>query len=419
VLSGLAATTASMNSTRIVAGAFVVGFLLLALAFALLASRALQRQVSRFLLAARRLAGGDFSSPIPTQGKDEFAALGREFNNMSDQLAGRMQELSEERVRLRQAIRRIGQTFAANLDRTALLDLALKTAIDAARAECGRVSARRQAEQPLAELQREGSLAGLEDSVYEAELAALGHGAFGESSTGEVHVASVPLGPLASGRRAHGVISVARRGRPFTDDERELLRSLAAQAGLALENVDLHFQVRRQAVTDELTGLANHGRFQELLRAAIEQVRRYRHPVGLIMLDIDDFKSINDSYGHQQGDAVLKAVARVVQENSREADAPARYGGEEMAVILPHTDLDGAYAIAERVRAAIEGLRVPRIDGQGTLSVTASLGVAASTEGDKNALISDADGALYEGKRQGKNRSVKAVARAASAMTAE
>jgi diguanylate cyclase (GGDEF)-like protein len=281
------------------------------------------------------------------------------------------------------------------------------------------VSARRQAEQPLAELQREGSLAGLEDSVYEAELAALGHGAFGESSTGEVHVASVPLGPLASGRRAHGVISVARRGRPFTDDERELLRSLAAQAGLALENVDLHFQVRRQAVTDELTGLANHGRFQELLRAAIEQVRRYRHPVGLIMLDIDDFKSINDSYGHQQGDAVLKAVARVVQENSREADAPARYGGEEMAVILPHTDLDGAYAIAERVRAAIEGLRVPRIDGQGTLSVTASLGVAASTEGDKNALISDADGALYEGKRQGKNRSVKAVARAASAMTAE
>jgi diguanylate cyclase (GGDEF)-like protein len=137
------------------------------------------------------------------------------------------------------------------------------------------------------------------------------------------------------------------------------------------------------------------------------------------MLDIDDFKSINDSYGHQQGDAVLKAVARVVQENSREADAPARYGGEEMAVILPHTDLDGAYAIAERVRAAIEGLRVPRIDGQGTLSVTASLGVAASTEGDKNALISDADAALYEGKRQGKNRSVKAVARAASAMTAE
>jgi diguanylate cyclase (GGDEF)-like protein len=212
---------------------------------------------------------------------------------------------------------------------------------------------------------------------------------------------------------------VARRGNAFSDDERELLRSLAAQAGLALENVELHYQVRRQAVTDELTGLANHGRFQELLRAETEQVRRYRHSVGLIMLDIDDFKSVNDTYGHQQGDEVLRAVGRVVQENSRDADSPARYGGEEMALILPHTDLEGAYAIAERVRTAIEALEVPRIDGQGVLKTTASVGVAASNEGDKNALIADADAALYEAKRQGKNRTVRAAVRAANALSAE
>jgi diguanylate cyclase (GGDEF)-like protein len=212
---------------------------------------------------------------------------------------------------------------------------------------------------------------------------------------------------------------VARRGNAFSDDERELLRSLAAQAGLALENVELHFQVRRQAVTDELTGLANHGRFQELLRNETEQVRRYRHSVGLIMLDIDDFKSVNDTYGHQQGDEVLRAVGRVVQENSRDADSPARYGGEEMALILPHTDLEGAYAIAERVRGAIEALEVPRLDGQGVLRTTASVGVAASNEGDKNALIADADAALYEAKRQGKNRAVRAAVRAANALNAE
>src|SRR5205807_3908405 len=121
---------------------------------------------------------------------------------------------------------------------------------------------------------------------------------------------------------------------------------------------------------------------------------RYRYPVGLIMLDIDNFKSINDTYGHQQGDVVLRRVARVLADNSREVDYPARYGGEEMAVILPHTDLEGAYAIAERIRTSIEALRIPRMDKQGILRVTASLGVAASSEGDKNVLIAEADAAL-------------------------
>ena len=138
--------------------------------------------------------------------------------------------------------------------------------------------------------------------------------------------------------------------------------------------MELHHQVSRQAVTDELTGLSNHGRFQELLGSEMEQVRRYHHPIGLIMLDIDNFKSINDTYGHQQGDVVLKRVARVVADSSRDADFPARYGGEEMALILPHTGLEGAYAIAERVRTAVEALRIPRNDEQGTLRITASLG---------------------------------------------
>jgi diguanylate cyclase (GGDEF)-like protein len=172
-------------------------------------------------------------------------------------------------------------------------------------------------------------------------------------------------------------------------------------------------------VTDELTGLANHGRFQELLGSETEQVRRYHHPVALIMLDIDDFKSINDTYGHQQGDVVLKRVARVLADSSREVDFPARYGGEEMALILPHTDLEGAYAIAERIRTAIEALRIPRKDDDGTLRVTASLGVVASTDAHNEGLIADADAALYEAKRQGKNRTVRAPVEAANVAGAE
>jgi diguanylate cyclase (GGDEF)-like protein len=408
VLSDVAATNSSAGSSKALAAAVIAAFLLLAFCFSVLASRALQGQLGRFLAAARRLAAGDFSAPIQTPGNDEFAALGQEFNNMSEQLANRLDELSAERARLRESIRRIGEAFVSNLDRQALLELALKTAVDAAQAGCGRLSVRPSQSEPLTEAAREGSFEGLGDAIFEAERLALMDGNFGDFTSEQASVLAAPLGPIAPKERAHGVITVARRGRPFNEDDRELLKSLATQAAFALENVELHFQVRRQAVTDELTGLANHGRFQEVLDAEMEQVRRYQYRVALIMLDIDNFKSINDTYGHQQGDVVLMHVARVVRDNSRDADSAARYGGEEMALILPHTDLDGAHAIAERVRGAVEALRIARLDGEGALRVTTSVGVAASAEGDKDGLIADADAALYEAKRSGKNRTVRA-----------
>src|SRR4029077_2089209 len=107
-----------------------------------------------------------------------------------------------------------------------------------------------------------------------------------------------------------------------------------------------------------------------------ERARRFGQDMGLVMLDIDDFKQVNDNYGHQQGDLVLAEVARILRESSREIDAPARYGGEELAVVLPGTDLEGAYNLAERVRAGIEELALPLLDGDGALRVTASFGVA-------------------------------------------
>ena len=419
ILSSAAAASGSLTGSRVLAAAFIVAVLLLAFSFSVMASRGLQGQVSRFLQAAKRLAGGDFSSPIQIDGRDEFAALGEEFNNMSTQLERRLEELSLERARLQEAIRRIGQTFATNLDRRALLELALKTAIDAVQAEGGRVSVRATPDEPLSEALREGDLEGLGDHVMDAERAALQPEGWGESSDDTAGVLAVAMAPVEPGGRTHGLITVVDRGRRFSEGDREVLRSLAAQATLALENIDLHLQVSRQAVTDELTGLSNHGRFQELLSTEVEQIRRYHHSLGLIMLDIDNFKAINDTYGHQQGDLVLKRVARVLADNSRETDFPARYGGEEMALILPHTDLPGAYAIAERIRTAIEGAHIPLGDGNGVLRVTGSLGVAASTDCTKDELIADADGALYEAKRSGKNRTVQAFARVTNLSGAE
>ena len=147
--------------------------------------------------------------------------------------------------------------------------------------------------------------------------------------------------------------------------ERELFAYLTSQAAVSVENVDLHETVQRQAVTDELTGLFNHRRFQEVMDAEVERARRYDPEMGLIMLDIDNFKRVNDTYGHMQGDMVLREVARVLRQSAREIDEPARYGGEEMAVALPQTDLDGAYRFAERVRQRIEALELPLLDGDG------------------------------------------------------
>ena len=407
-LSPLRATATAAGSSRALAAAFIAGFVLLALAFAVLASRGLQNQLSAFLRAARRLAGGDFSAPVPVQGKDEFALLAVEFNRMSEQLAERLDELRTERARLRESIRRIGETFASNLDREGLLKLALKTAVDAVEGEFGRLSVREQVGDPLVEVARENSLDDGSDAILEAERLLLETRELSEADHDGVFVTSAPLG--TPGGHPKGMLTVGRRGQPLSRPDLDLLRSLAWQATLALENVELHEEVQREAVTDKLTGLANHGRFQEVLGTEMEQVRRYRYPVGLIMLDIDNFKQINDTYGHPQGDQVLQSVARVLRDTSREADWAARYGGEEMALILPHTDLEGSYTIAERVRATIAGLRIPVLDGSNELlEVTASVGVAASTVPDKSALIADADAALYRAKREGKNRTMRAT----------
>src|SRR5262249_40912735 len=130
---------------------------------------------------------------------------------------------------------------------------------------------------------------------------------------------------------------------------------------------------------------------------------------GLVLIDLDNFKTVNDTYGHPQGDHVLREVARVLRDTSRDIDHPARYGGEELAVILPGTDLDGAFNFAERVRTRIAALRISLVEGPGEITVTASCGVSASppTPAEERALVKSADGALYEAKRTGKNKSVR------------
>jgi diguanylate cyclase (GGDEF)-like protein len=399
--------SALSTGTLLVIGV-TLGFLALAFVFALTVSRTLSAEVQRLLEAARRLGAGDFSVTVPAEGHDEFAALGAEFNNMARQLKGRLEELQRERARLEEAIRRVGESFARGLDRTGLLEIVVQTAVDGIGGQSGRAMMRRDGH--LEEVAAAGGGHGLRRALHAAEVAVEDAGQLAEIQLGGAAALAAPLG-AAEGDRVIGVVSVAREGPSFTAGERELFAYLTNQAAVSVENVDLHETVQRQAMTDELTGLFNHRRFQEVMTSEVERARRYDQDMGLIMLDIDNFKRVNDTYGHMQGDMVLREVARVLRQSAREIDEPARYGGEEMAVALPQTDLDGAYNFAERVRHRIEALELPLLEGDGTLKVTASFGAASlahSSGADKDSLVAAADAALYRAKRSGKNRTVRA-----------
>ena len=421
VLSDVARADSAKGSGRLLALVILGGFLIMAFAFAVAVSRSLQAQIARFLDAARRLGSGDFSTQVPTAGRDEFAELGGEFNQMARQLETRLEELQRERERLQEAVRRIGESVASNLDRDALLDVVLEAALDGVDATGGRATVRAGAGMELIERGRAGSIEGFDAVVERVEHQALDTGALAEASADDVSALAYPLRASETGDRVLGLITVVRRERPFSQEECELFAYLAGQAAVSIENVDLHELVQRQAVTDELTGLSIHRRFQEVIVQEVERAKRFGQDLGLVMLDIDHFKSVNDNYGHQQGDVVLREVARVLRDSSREIDEPARYGGEELAVALPQTDLDGAYLFAERVRTSLEALRIPRLDGKGHLRVTASFGAAAlpGNGEDKASLIAAADAALYRAKRGGRNRTVRAEKQPREPLAAE
>jgi diguanylate cyclase (GGDEF)-like protein len=426
----------SIANRRALIGAILAAFILLALLSSVVVVRALQRQVNQFLQAARRLARGDFSRPVPVEGGDEFAALGREFNLMSEQLASKIDEVERKRGELEGSIRRVGDAFAAGLDAEEMVKLTVRTAVEACEADAGRAL-------PLDSRKMRGAHIGTDTPAVTAALEAAERNAFSiDALAGEDWLAALEAGTaddedarpdqhrpargqadgnyalavplmarLGQGRSPEqvGVVSIARAGRDFDDHEYELFAYLTGQAAVSIENVDLHETVRVQAVTDELTGLANLRHFHDSLDNEIERSRRFQQDVGLMLLDIDDFKNVNDTYGHQQGDLVLIEVARVLRGLSRDIDEPARYGGEEMAVILPQTDVEGAELLAERMREAVEAIEIERLDGEGALSVTASFGVASLPycATDKASLIAEADAALYRAKRAGKNRVAK------------
>ncbi|MGQ9828153.1 MAG: sensor domain-containing diguanylate cyclase [Roseiflexus sp.] len=216
---------------------------------------------------------------------------------------------------------------------------------------------------------------------------------------------SVLVAVMRRGGRVIGAILVcSSRPYAYTDADRSALELLGATAAIAIDNAHLFAEARRHATTDELTGIWNRRSFFENVRREFQRSQRTLHPLAILMIDVDYFKSVNDTYGHTVGDYVLHGVAERCRNQLRIIDIIGRYGGEEFAVALPETDIHAAGQIAERLRVAVE--RAPFITDHGSIALTISIGAAVYHPEDHvtlDAVIDRADRALYMAKRSGRN----------------
>lgn len=366
--SSLRAEQASISRRLLL---WLAASLLLIATIAYLAARSIVGALARLAAGAHSIAAGRLRERVRVRGRDEFARLARAFNEMAAQLETRLEELEAERARLREANARFGEALAATLDADQLRRVIVETAVETT-----------------------GAAGGLLVADGEPTVA-----------VGDVEAGPARLElPLTAGRGSFGTLVLV--GAEFGIDERVNAAALAGQAVIALENLRLHRIVEHQALVDGLTGVANRRHADEVLATELARAERFGGSVALILADVDDFKEINDRYGHPTGDAVIQAFAEALRETVREIDVAARWGGEEFAVVAPGTDLDGAVQLAERVREAVAEREIRAADGS-RIAVTASFGVAAfPAERTRVTLVAAADEALYRAKRRGKNRVV-------------
>ncbi len=355
------------SQRRLVIG--LLASLVVVLLVAYIEGRSIVGSIRRLVDAARAIARGDLEQRVPVQGRDELALLARTFNDMAFQLQTRQQELAAERGRLREAVDRFGEALGATHDVDQLRRVLVETAVEATGAVGGTVVG------PNDELLTVGTPDDGPDRIEQ---------------------------PLVAGQVSYGSMTLFGQG--FSDEDRMTAVSLAGQAIVALEAARLHRIVSSQALVDGLTGLANRRSCEEALDTELTRAARFPAPLAVVVADLDDFKDVNDRFGHQAGDVVLREFAALLRENLRDIDVAGRWGGEEFLLLLPGTDLDGAVHVAERVRRALEARTLLSVDGA-PIPVTSSFGVAAyPRSGSAAALFADADAALYDAKRHGKNR---------------
>ena len=381
----------------------------------------LARQISQPLMevadAANAIAAGEYGRQIEVHSSDEVGQLAHAFNDMSEKLNASFSELRESREDLKRAFTRFGETLRSTHDLERLLEATLEAAMDTVGAEKGLlvlveggnlvVKAWRKIDSPDFELPvGKGVMGYVVETGTPVRIP--GGGDQPTAHLSEPPSRSLLSVPLYSEERIIGAVSVYNKkgGHDFSEADMGTILSLADQAGVAIENVLLHQEAQHLAIMDGQIGIPNNRYFMLQLDQEIQRSSRFNKPFSMIMLDIDDFKSFNDTYGHQIGDFVLIELATRVKTVIRDIDMFARYGGEEFTVLLPETDATGGVRTAERIRSAIadkpfEGELAPE-----PLKVNVTVGVAAFPLHAKTgpSIIRAADVALLTAKRRGKNQ---------------
>ena len=400
----------------------LVGAVALAAGIAIALARATTRPLEELGEAAARVAEGDLSTTIEVRSRDEVGRLAGAFNTMTEELRSYVGALEASRDELQAGIARVGATLAGTHDLDRILAVVLDAAMASTGARAGAVLLL-SPDRSVLELSMGQGIA--DDGPLRLPLgqgvaghvAVTGrplHGRTGSPhlrpAPGEPSGATVVAVPLTSSTTVIGVLLLLDRQDGEEFDERDLatLGTFTSQATVAVDNVLLHRETSRLSVTDGLTGLWNYRYFQLALAKEVERATRFERPLALLMLDLDHFKQVNDRYGHQRGDAVLVELAERIRGLVRDVDILARYGGEELVVVLPETDEAGAVQAAERIRRAVRDLPFGVSSGapaQPAVAVTLSIGVAVfplhgtgPTE-----LHRAADAALYAAKHAGRD----------------
>ena len=402
--------------------AVLLGLLLLAVVATAMLAYALARLIARPLEevteGARAIAGGNFDHRIPVRSNDEVGQLALSFNEMSDHLNTTITDLESSRDQLQRTVDRVGATLRSTHDMGQILDSILSTASDAVLADAGSL----------------WLFTGTRDELYPAlsrgvDENALNRLRVGEGIVGLVaergitvklpaddggpkpsrHEPRFPVTlavPLYSSQRVTGVIVVYRAtAAPFDRKDLDTVVFLAEQGGVAIENVLLHEDAQRLSLTDGLTGVWNRRYLQMQFRQTLASANRFDRPFSVLLLDLDNFKDVNDTFGHQRGDTILIEFSQRVSAALREIDTFVRYGGEEFICLLTETDVAGASTTAEKIRQTISNDPFTSV-GEDPVTVTVSIGVACyPLHGNGyQSLIEAADQALYRAKEEGRDR---------------